>query len=65
MLYLIKMQNREIEDCDDIGGMCILELKVLQKLHLSKISIASKPIFFKPQLQFVNTESSLPVNSLD
>ena len=64
MLYLIKMQKPRIEDCDAIGWMCILELKVLQKIHFNKLGIASKPIFSKPHLRFIDTKFSLLANSL-
>ena len=52
----LKCGNREIEDFDTTGRLCILELKVVQKLHFQKLGLASKPIFFKPQLHFIYTE---------
>ena len=44
--------------------MCIRELKVHHEIHFSKLGLASKPIFFKPQLYFNDTQFSLSENSL-
>ena len=60
-----KCGNREIKDCDAIRGICILELKNLQIIHSNKLGIASNLVFFKSQLHFIDTEFSLPANSLN